>query len=193
MVVVAARGINVGVQVATTVVLARMLSPYDFGLVAVVMALVTFAPALIDLGTTDASTQRARITHSEISALFWLNIADRHCLHPAMRRQQRSHRRPSSASRPWRASRSLSSLTFIMTAPSVQHYALMRRVMEFRRLAMIELAANVISSVAPYHGPQLVGLLGTGGKAAPSLALVAVGAWMSCPWLPGRPRVYARR
>ena len=45
---VAARGVNMIVQVASTIVLARLLSPYDFGLVAMVTALVGFAPVLID-------------------------------------------------------------------------------------------------------------------------------------------------
>ncbi len=40
-----------------------------------VLALVGFAPMLIDLGTTDASTQKTHITEAEISTLFWLNIA----------------------------------------------------------------------------------------------------------------------
>src|SRR5215831_17045424 len=65
---VAARGVNIFVQVASTILLARLLSPHDFGLVAMVLALVGFAPMLIDLGTTDACTQKTRITDVEISA-----------------------------------------------------------------------------------------------------------------------------
>jgi PST family polysaccharide transporter len=71
---VVARRINTVVQVASTVLLARLLSPYDFGLVAMVTALVGFAPALIDLGTSDACNQKALITPGDISALFWLNV-----------------------------------------------------------------------------------------------------------------------
>src|SRR5215210_2473548 len=68
---VAARGINMVVQLGSMVLLARLLNPHDYGLVAIVFALVGFAPMLIDLGTTDATVQRKSITHSDVSALFW--------------------------------------------------------------------------------------------------------------------------
>ena len=63
------------VQVGSTILLARLLSPRDFGLVAMVFALVGFAPMLIDLGTTDATVQRTRVTHVGVSGLFWLKVA----------------------------------------------------------------------------------------------------------------------
>ena len=72
---IAARGANIFVQLASTILLARVLTPHDFGLVAMVIALVGFAPMLIDLGTSEASTQKTHINQADISALFWLNIA----------------------------------------------------------------------------------------------------------------------
>ena len=75
MVFVIARGGNIFVQLASTILLARILSPHDFGVVAVVLALVGFAPMLIDLGTSEASTQKTLITTPHISTLFWLNMA----------------------------------------------------------------------------------------------------------------------
>ena len=76
-----------------------------------------------------------------------------------------------------------------MTAASVQHYALLRRAMEFRRVATIDMAANLTSSVVAVA----MALRGWGywalvAKPLLTLALVAAGAWISCPWLPGRPR-----
>jgi len=65
---IAARGANIFVQLASTILLARVLSPHDFGLVAMVIALVGFAPMLIDLGTSEASTQKTQITQADISA-----------------------------------------------------------------------------------------------------------------------------
>ena len=89
---VVARGVNIIVQLASTILLARLLSPHDFGLVTMVLALVGFAPMLIDLGTTDASTQKTRITPVEISTLFWLNIAIGGALDFTPCRRQRVHR-----------------------------------------------------------------------------------------------------
>ena len=93
VILVAGRGVNVLVQLASTILLARLLSPHEFGLVAMVTALVLFAPILVDLGTTDASTQKANITHVEISTLFWLNVTIGCTLTIALCGWQRTHRR----------------------------------------------------------------------------------------------------
>jgi PST family polysaccharide transporter len=71
---VAARGLNIFVQLGSTIVLARLLGPHDFGLVAIMLALIGFAPMFIDLGMSDASAQRASISRIEVSTLFWLNL-----------------------------------------------------------------------------------------------------------------------
>jgi polysaccharide transporter, PST family len=184
---VAGRGVNVLIQFASTILLARLLSPHEFGLVAMVTALVLFAPILVDLGTTDASTQKPLITNGEISALFWLNITIGGTLtvlfavgsgligafygEPALT-----------------GIALISSLNFILTALSLQHYALMRRAMEFQRIAIIDLSANALSSIVSV----VLAFLGWGywalvAKPIVQLSLTAFGTWMSCPWVPRRP------
>src|ERR1700722_11195799 len=63
---------NGAFQVIATVALARLLTPADFGLVAIIIVLTSFAPLLIDFGLGDATTQRKTITRSNVSSLFWL-------------------------------------------------------------------------------------------------------------------------
>ena len=63
---------NGALQIGATAVLARLLSPEDYGLVAIVSVLTSFAPLLIDFGLGDATTQRRSISRSQISSLFWL-------------------------------------------------------------------------------------------------------------------------
>src|SRR5438132_13687806 len=70
-----ARGVTGLVQVGSLLFLARLLSPEDYGLVSMVVAITGFAPVLVDLGTRDAVVQRTRVTEGEISALLWINIA----------------------------------------------------------------------------------------------------------------------
>ncbi len=165
---IAARGANIFVQLASTILLARLLSPHDFGLVAMVIALVGFAPMLIDLGTSEASTQKTHISQADISALFWLNIAIALVLTVLLAGG-------SSAVAVFFGEPSLTGIalvlsgTFILTALSTQHYALMRRAMQFRHIAMIDISANLIGS-------------------AVTAALTVVFVWMSCHWVPGRPR-----
>ena len=129
-------------QLASTILLARMLSPHDFGLVAMVLALVGFAPMLIDLGTSEASTQKTHITQSRdqhrcsgstsrsASVLTVLLVGSSGVI-------ARFFGEPSLT-----GIALVLSVTFILTAMSTQHYALMRRAMQFRRIAMIDISAN---------------------------------------------------
>ena len=169
---VAARGLNMFVQLGTTILLARLLSPRDYGLVAIVFALVGFAPMLIDLGTTDATVQRKRITHVDVSALFWLKVAIAGALMLFL--VGGSGFIASFYGEPALADIALvSSLTFVVAALSAQHFALMRRAMQFKRMAIIEISSNVISSiVAIAMASYRMGLLGACGKADPGVGLV---------------------
>ena len=186
---VAARAINVFVQLASTILLARLLSPHDYGLVAIVFALVGFAPMLIDLGSSDASVQRTHIEHVDVSTLFCLNLAVGLILTVLL-----------IGVSPFIASlygdpaltgiAIASSLFLVATALSAQHYALMRRAMQFRRIAIIEIVASVVSCLVAlgmaYTGWGYWALV---AKAILAPVLSAVGAWASCPWRPGRPRL----
>src|ERR1700744_857239 len=60
-------------QIVASIILARLLAPEDFGLVAIVTVLTSFAPILIDFGLGDATVQRSKITHAQVNSLFWLS------------------------------------------------------------------------------------------------------------------------
>jgi polysaccharide transporter, PST family len=185
---VVARGMNIVVQLASTIVLARLLSPSDFGLVTMVLALVGFAPTLIDLGTTDASTQKTRISPVEISTLFWINVAIGGVLVGLL--AGGSSLIASFFGEPTLTGIALvSSLTFVFMAASNQHFALMRRAMEFQNIALIDITANVLSSIIAvamaFAGWGYWALV---AKPILTSGFAAVGVWMSCPWVPGRPR-----
>ena len=186
---VAVRGINIFVQLASTILLARLLGPHDFGLVAMVLALTGFAPMLIDLGTSDAASQKMQISRVEVSTLFWLNVAVGVLLtlllisgSPFIARF---------FGEPYLTGIAIVlSTQFIMLALSTQHYALMRRAMQFRRLAMIDISSNLLGSLVS------VGLAFAGcgywalvAKPIVTSSCTAIGAWTSCRWVPGRPRV----
>lgn len=57
------------------VVLARMLTPDDFGLVGILMAFVMISQILIDGGLGNALIQRQKITDVDSSTVFYVNIA----------------------------------------------------------------------------------------------------------------------
>ena len=189
--VVAARGVNIFVQLASTVLLARLLSPHDFGLVAMVMALVGFAPMLIDLGTSEAAAQKTHISRTEVSSLFWLNVTigagSAALLALSSGLIARFFGEPSLASIVL-----VLSCTLVLGAMYNQHYALMRRVMEFRHIAMIDISANVVGSMVSvamaFAGWGYWSLV---AKPIVTSAMTVVSVWICCPWVPGRPRLTA--
>ncbi len=63
------------VQFGSQVVLARLLTPGDFGLVAMVSPVLYFVQIFNELGLSQAAIQRVRITQQELSGLFWINLA----------------------------------------------------------------------------------------------------------------------
>src|SRR5438876_8702539 len=66
--------LGLSIQVISTVTLARLLTPADFGLVAMVT---TFSLLLMNFGLngfTEAILQREKIDHFLASNLFWINI-----------------------------------------------------------------------------------------------------------------------
>lgn len=57
----------------STVVLARLLTPYDFGLVAMAVAVVGVADLLRDFGLSTAAIQATHLSRAQHNNLFWIN------------------------------------------------------------------------------------------------------------------------
>ena len=188
---VGSRAINVIVQVGSTMCLARLLSPDDFGLVAMVAAITGFAPMLVDLGTRDAAVQKSQITEEEVSALFWLTVGLGLGLgillalcSPLIASFYHESRLQRIAI--------VSSLTFVLSAASCQHFALLRRAMMFQKIAILEVGSNLFSAVCAvamaFSGAGYWALV-----AKPILGsfFTVVGVWICCRWLPGLPKLTA--
>jgi lipopolysaccharide exporter len=62
------------IQFVQLVVVARVLSPGDFGLMAMVMAVLGFAQIFTDVGVGSAVIHRQTNSHQELSSLYWLNV-----------------------------------------------------------------------------------------------------------------------
>lgn len=63
------------VQLASLMVLARLLSPSDFGSMAMVTAIAGIATVLGDFGLSMAAIQANELSRTQKSNLFWLNVA----------------------------------------------------------------------------------------------------------------------
>ena len=58
----------------TSIVLARLLSPSDFGLMAMIWVVIGFAEVFADLGISSAIVQRKEVSPQLLSSLFWFNV-----------------------------------------------------------------------------------------------------------------------
>ena len=61
-------------DLALVALLSRILSPSDFGVMAMVMLVLGFAVAYIDLGLSSAVIQRRNITQEQFSTVYWLSL-----------------------------------------------------------------------------------------------------------------------
>lgn len=62
-------------RIASIAILSRLLEPEAFGLVAMVMAVTTFASTFRDLGLSSATVQKAVLSGEQLSTLHWINVA----------------------------------------------------------------------------------------------------------------------
>ncbi len=65
---------TVGVQVARTIILARILEPRDYGLMGMLMVVMGFADAFCDAGITSSIIHRQVENRRTLSSLFWFNL-----------------------------------------------------------------------------------------------------------------------
>lgn len=72
-VTMAAQGSKIVIQVLSTVILARLLSPADYGLIAMIMAVIGVADIFRDFGLSTAAIQAPTLSRDEQHNLFWLN------------------------------------------------------------------------------------------------------------------------
>jgi len=182
------QGGNFLLQTVSTVVLARLLTPSDFGLVAMVVAITGFATTFADLGLSEAIIQRRQINHYQVSTLFWINVAIglgltliTVALGPVLAWFYREPRVEGIAF--------ALSLTFLISGLRVQHDALLKRQMRYVSLAI----RSVVSQAVGVLVALVIAWRGGGYWAlvASPLALNFTGlllSWYLIRWKPGPPR-----
>jgi PST family polysaccharide transporter len=66
--------IRIVLQIGSQIILARLLFPSDFGLLAMVYPVIGFVQIFNDIGLGQAIVQRPTLIQAQVSALFWVNI-----------------------------------------------------------------------------------------------------------------------
>jgi len=173
-------------RIGGTVVLARLLTPADYGLVGMVTVVVNFAAMFKDAGLSMATVQKENISHEQISTLFWLNVIISTglglCVLAGSPLVAWFYGKPELT-----AVTAALSLAFILSGLTIQHQALQRRHMRFGTLAGIQITSQFIALtvmiVLAYFGWSYWALV----VGALSQALVdSLLTLTFCPWIPGK-------
>jgi len=180
-------GMGLLVQMVSTVALARLLTPADFGVVTMVT---TFSLLLVNFGVngfTEAIIQREEIDHSLATNLFWINICAGILLTVGFAAAGSLMARfYGNASVEYIAVGI--SLTILITSTSVMHLALLMRAMHFSLVSTNDFLSRVVSVAVSV----LLAWSGWGywalvvGAIAQPLSQ-SIGAWILCSWVPGFP------
>lgn len=182
------QALSLGIQMVSILVLARLLRPADFGLVAMVT---TFSLLLVNVGgngLTEAVIQWKDIDHAAASNLFWINVSVGLLLTAVFAAagslMARFYRDPDVM----RVAVGIS-LTIAITSTSVLHCALMMRSMRFPTIQANQVIARFVGA-----GTAIVGALAGFGYWALVAGAIAQplsesgGIWTMCRWIPGRPQ-----
>ncbi len=187
-VTIVAQGCRFALHLGSVVVLARLLTPSDFGLIAMVTAVLNFVTVSSDLGLTMATIQKPDIDHNQVSTLFWINtgiglllsllVA---ALAPAVAAFYREPR--------------LTTITIALGGTIflhglvAQHGALLRRHLRFFAVSLVTVIGEAVAVAAAI----CAALLGAGYwslvvlQVVPAVVML-VGIWIAVPWRPGLPR-----
>lgn len=65
--------LRIGIQLAGIVVLARLVAPFDFGMITMILAIIGIGEVLRDFGLVQAAVQARTISQEQQSNLFWLS------------------------------------------------------------------------------------------------------------------------
>lgn len=174
-------------QLIGTMILARLLIPGDFGLVAMVTVI---SGILIEFGTLrlgEATIQKKDINHKQVSTLFWINFGI--CLILGLIFAFASPLVAWFYSEP-----RLEAITvalacgFVFSGLSIQHMALLQRNMEFHKIAAIQVISVIITDVVviilAWRGWGYWALV---VRRVTFPVMATTGLWILCKWRPGPP------
>jgi len=173
-----------GAQFISTLVLARLLSPSDFGLMSMAAVVTGLAALFKDMGTASAIIQRKQISEELLSSVLWVNVVigvftmvsiimiseliatfyKEPRIVPILR---------------------LLSISFVISSLGNVHQALLEKQMKFRNIAIAEIIAALLGA--------LIGILSAfKGYGVWSLVFQSIGVtlattlmfWLINPWIP---------
>ena len=183
----AAQGAKFLIKLTTQILIARLLLPADYGLVAMVAPILSLSYLMGELGLGQAIVLQPSITSSEVSSLFWFSLLLNSALAAALMLVSPAIAWLYQEPRTVHITLALAALLPI-TGLAAQHIALLNRHMRFTALAVLDvippaigLAAGLTAARSGWGYWSLIAV-----ATAESVSTVVV-AWSLSGWFPSRP------
>ncbi len=173
-----------GLSFALTLILARLLSPAEFGLIAMLSIFIALASSIVESGFGSALIQRKELTQADKSSVFYFNVAMGALMALVV-----------FAAAPWisefyrepillRMTRWMALNLFIDSFGVVQ-VALLQRNLDFRTLFKVNLIAIIISgSAAVFMAWKGYGVWSLVAQTVIFTTVFTGLIWTFCPWKP---------
>jgi len=188
LVAISSQGLKFIITIAATSVMARLLTPADYGLIGMVAFVTGFVSMYKDLGLAAATIQKSEINSEQISTLFWVNLLlslgitlFTAAISPLVAWFYGEPRLTLVTV--------VTAVGFIISGLAVQHEALLRRQMRYFALASIGLTSMimgyVVGIILAWRGFSYWALV------ASQLAVATTGTLLTvtlCRWMPGLPK-----
>lgn len=181
---VVAQFLSFGMSMLSTAIMARLVAPESFGVVAMVTAITGFITIFMDLGFSSAVIQNKKVTQKQVSTLFWFNIligfSIAGCIALLAPAIAAFYQEPRLLAISWAYAFSI-----LISSLALQHNALLKRQMKFKRISVITIIATAVSivigigmAVAGFDYWAIVGI-------TVSFAVVnCLLTWAYCDWRP---------
>ncbi|WP_017292811.1 oligosaccharide flippase family protein [Geminocystis herdmanii] len=184
---ISSQGIKFILQTGSTIFLARLLTPQDYGIVGMVTVVLNFLNLFKDIGLSQATIQKSEITQAQVSNLFWVNVGISLLLSLFL-----------FVSAPFIVSfyneprllwiTRVLAITFVVSGLALQHLALMKRQMLFEKIIFIDVGTQVfaltIGIVSALNGLGYWALVLM--SVIPPFLQVPF-TWLMCQWIPSLP------
>jgi O-antigen/teichoic acid export membrane protein len=181
------RACTYAIKLGSMIFLARLLTPSDHGLIAMVMVFIGITGILVDLQMSGVTIRFHQLTHAQASNLFWVRIANACVITivivvsaPLIRLFYDDPR--------VQAITTVMALSVLLSALGAQHRALLSRALDIETLARAEIWSAVLTAVVSiwgaYRGMAYWSLVA--GILAGNIASVIL-LWRFCDWRPSGP------
>ncbi len=173
-----------GMQLVTTVILARLLSPSDFGLASMAMVVIGFVFMFRDLGTSSAIIRQEGLSEELLSSIFWVNVAFgllvTITLYFFAPLAAGFYHEPRVA-----PVLKLLAISLLISSLGVLHQSILERDLSFNKLAKIEVASVIVGSVVGIGSAVMgYGVWSLVYQTLTSVIMTTLLLWLSSSWRP---------